>query len=102
MSLRNMLKRRLKRKLRIGAEGCAIGLVAALAIISGTAVIVRLIIGASIGHRVVFSCVFFTGLLIVMIYRFWHLQFAPHRSSCLETYGTVTELSTDDRKRALK
>jgi hypothetical protein len=97
-----MSNRRLKRKLRIVAEGCAIGLIAALAIISGTAVVVRLVIGSSVGHKALISCVFFTGLLIVMAYRFWHLELAPSRSTRVETHGTLTDLSIDDKKKSVQ
>jgi uncharacterized membrane protein len=100
MSIRGLSKRRLKKLLRRACEGIAIGLVASIALISGTAVIVRLIIGAPIGHRMPLGCVFFIGVLIAMIYRLWHIRPEPSRSRRFETYGTVTELSADDKTKS--
>jgi hypothetical protein len=63
-------------------------------------VIVRLVIGVPIGHKVPLGCVFFTGILIAMLYRLWHVKPEPSRSRRFETYRTVIELPADDTTKS--
>jgi amino acid permease len=97
MPAKGLSKRRLKRQLRYAAQGVAIGLIASVALISGTIVIVRWIIGEQVSQKLTFGCAFFTLVLIVMIYRFWHVKRKSGESRRSEADGAVTELSASDK-----
>ena len=98
MSVKGLSKRRLKKQLWYAARGMALGLTASLALISGTIVIVRMILGKSIGHRVPVGCAFFTIVVIVMLYRLWHVKAKPDQSR--RSVTSVTELSPSDKAKS--
>src|SRR5215469_1376710 len=62
-------KRRFKKYFRYAIQGVGLGLIASLAVIPGTIVIVRLSIGRPIGHRVPLSCVLFTTIFLLIFDR---------------------------------
>lgn len=98
MSATRLSKRRLKKQLRYAAQGMATGLIASLALISGTIVISRLIVRGRIGYGIPFAFAFFTVVLIVMIYRLWNPRLETGRSR--RSVTSVTELSADDKTKS--
>jgi hypothetical protein len=90
----------LKKQLRYAAQGIAIGLIASLALISGTIAIVQWIVGRPVSYMLLFGCAFFTMILIVMIYRLWHVKRKLGRTRGSVTSTAVTELSTGDKTKS--
>lgn len=97
MPATELSRRRLKKQLGYAAQGIGIGLIASSALISGTIVIVRWIIGKPVNQKLLFACALFTMILVVMIYRLWHVKRKLDRSRRFPARGAVNELSASDR-----
>jgi hypothetical protein len=100
MPVKGLSRRRLKKQLRYAAQGIAIGLIASLALISGTIAIVRWIVGKHISYKLPLGCAFLTMILVVMISRLWHVKRKSGRSRRSVTSAAVTELSAGDKTKS--
>jgi hypothetical protein len=100
MSVKGVSRRRLKKQLWYAAQGIVIGLIASLALILGTIVIVRWIVGKHISYELPFSCALFTMILVVMVYRLWHAKRKSGETRRSVAPAAVTELSADDKTKS--
>ena len=100
MSVKGVSRRRLKKQLWYAAQGIVIGLIASLALILGTIVIVRWIVGKPISYELPFSCALFTMILVVMVYRLWHAKRKSGETRRSVSSAAVTELSADDKTKS--
>lgn len=96
-----MSKRRLKRQMRIAAQGIAIGMAASFVIILGVIIIVRWIVERHISHRAPFGLAFFAAIFVLMVYRFVLAKHAPpkHRRRSVAR-SSVVELSEDKKAKS--
>jgi hypothetical protein len=86
-----------RHQVRYAIHGIGIGLTAAVVLITGTIMIIRLSLGKHIGHRVPFGFVLFTTIFVLIVYRlrrkYFYLGHKTARSRRSATQGAVTELS---------
>jgi hypothetical protein len=86
-----------RHQVRYAMHGIGIGLTASVVLILGIVMILRLIHGKQIGHRVSFSFVLFTTIFVLIVYRlrrkYFYVERKTARSIRSATHGAVTELS---------
>ena len=99
MAVKGTSKRRLQKQLRYALDGIALGLSAALSLITGTVVGGRWMIGKPLGHRIPAGFIVFTIFLMVALYRTLHIQVEPSRRERASGLNAMTELSTGGDKK---
>jgi hypothetical protein len=98
MAKRRLSKRRLRKQFLYAIQGIAIGLNAALVLVLGTVIVIRLISGGNIGRRLPVGFAFVTVVLVVIEFWLNHIDRRP-RSTRSAVYGALTELSEQDRTK---
>ena len=95
-----MSRRRLKRQVRIAAQGIGIGVAASLVLILGAIVAVRFVVGGHIGHKAPFGLAFFAVIFVLMVYRFVLMERRPRHHRRFVARSAVTELSKDEKAKS--
>jgi uncharacterized membrane protein YobD (UPF0266 family) len=89
-------KRRMKKQLRIAAQGISTGLAASLVIFCGLIIVFRYSTHRHIGHGLSLGFFLFTAILVLLVYRF---MIVTPKSRRRPVTHAITELSKGEGKR---